>query len=58
MLLTRMVYAGLTVVLSALAAAPLQAQPAPVLDLQSAWDAARVKDPSYQAALAARRAGE
>ena len=57
MLLIRMVYSGLAVVLGALTAAPLQAQAAPVLDLQSAWDAARVQDPAYQAALAARRAG-
>jgi len=54
--LIRMARAGL-VVIGALTAAALQAQPAAVLDLQSAWDAARTQDPAYQAALAARRAG-
>ncbi len=49
--------AGLACVVGMLACIPLQAQPALVLDLHSAWTAARAQDPAYQAALAARRAG-
>lgn len=43
--------------LAALCSAALWAQPARVLDLGSAWEAARGQDPAFQAALAAQRAG-
>ncbi len=55
--LIRSACAGLACVVGMLACIPLQAQPALVLDLHSAWTAARAQDPAYQAALAARRAG-
>ena len=55
--LIRIACAGLACVFGLLPCMPLQAQPAAVLDLQSAWMAARTQDPAYQAALAARRAG-
>ena len=57
MLLIRTACVGLALVACLLKGALLQAQPAPVLDLQKAWDAARAQDPAYQVALAARRAG-
>ena len=53
----RSLCAVLACVAGLLGGAPLLAQPAPVLDLQAAWAAARAQDPAFLAALAAWRAG-